>query len=77
MFSQRDKDIVFLQSECLLGFSREIKKPVAECVDILEAHGIFDYISQCYEYLHLSGTEYIVEDIAHRVREGVRFAAGS
>lgn len=65
---RRQLDILHLQSECLLGVSKVLKKSLAECADLFQEHGIFDYISTCYEVLHLSGVEYVVEDILTRIK---------
>lgn len=67
------REITYLQAECLLLYSRKYKLTLEEVAKLFEQYHILDYISVCYDYLHLSGTEYLVEDIANRIKEGVDF----
>ena len=62
-----------MQTECLWLYSQKTKLPIKECVSLFNSCNIFGYIASCYEYLHLSGAEYIVADIIKRIKEGVRF----
>lgn len=34
-----------------------------ECVEIFVRHGLFDYIGQCYDYLHLSSYNLALADL--------------
>ncbi len=68
-----NREITYLQAECLLLYSQKNKLTLKESSLLFEKYHIFDYISVCYDYLHLSGVEYIVEDIASRIKEGVDF----
>lgn len=74
MNNQRNIDILYMQTECLWLYSRKTKLSMKECVLQFQKYHIFEYISACYDYLHLSGSEYIVNDIVKRIREGVNFA---
>lgn len=67
------RDITYLQAECLLLYAKKYNLTLEESAKLFEKYHILDYISVCYDYLHLSGTEYIVEDIAERIKEGVDF----
>lgn len=67
------REITYLQAECLLLYSQKYKLTLAESAMLFEKYHVFDYISACYDYLHLSGTEYLVKDIAQRIKEGVDF----
>lgn len=67
------REITYLQAECLLLYSKKYKLTLEEAAKLFEQYHILDYISVCYDYLHLSGTEYLVEDIANRIKEGVDF----
>lgn len=70
---KKDGEIIFLQAECLLLYSQKYGLTLEGTSKLFQKYHIFDYISVCYDYLHLSGTEYIVEDIADRIKEGVDF----
>ena len=69
------REITCLQAECLLLYAKTHKLTLEESAKLFENYHIFDYISACYDYLHLSGSEYIVEDIAERIKEGVDFVS--
>jgi len=34
-----------------------------ETISLFKRYGVFDYVLSCYEALHTTGTNYIVEDI--------------
>ena len=67
------REITYLQAECLLLYSKKYKLSLGETSELFERYHILDYISVCYDYLHLSGVDYLVEDIANRIKEGVDF----
>lgn len=75
MDAEKRFQITYLQSECLLKYSQYVKKPLDECSQLFYKYHIFEYISSCYDYLHLSGIEYIVRDIKDRIKEGETFVA--
>ena len=68
-----DFDIVYLQNDCLMGYMKLKKITPAEASEVFSKYNIFEYIRECYDYLHLSGTEYIVKDINSRIKRGLRF----
>lgn len=74
MTERRKLDILYLQSECLLNYSKKTGKSLSECANIFYEYGVFDYITRCYDVLHLSGPEYILKDIVGRIKGGVKFA---
>ena len=67
------KEKVYLQAECLYLYSKKKKVSLKEAYYLFKKFHIFDYIFVCYDYLHLSGVEYIVKDIDMRIKEGVDF----
>ena len=34
-----------------------------QAIDLFKQYGIIDYVMSCYEALHTTGTNYIIEDI--------------
>lgn len=69
-------NVVFLQNDCLMGYMRLKKISPKEASERFSKYNIFNYISECYDYLHLSGTEYIVKDIDSRIKRGEKFDSG-
>ena len=69
-------DIVFLQNDCLMEYMRLKKISPTEASERFSKHNIFKYISECFDYLHLSGTEYIVKDIDSKIKRGEKFDSG-
>lgn len=73
MTNQRSLDILHLQAECLWLYSQKTNLSFKESIKHFKRFHILEYISVCYDYLHLSGVDYIVRDIIKRVKEGVNF----
>ncbi len=73
MLEMHRREITYLQAECLLLYSEAKQLALEAASKIFEQYHIFDYISECYDYLHLSGVEYLVDDIAERIDGGVDF----
>ena len=67
------KEIVYLQAECLYLYSKKKKISLKDASYLFNKYHIFEYIFICYDYLHLSGIDYIVKDIDKRIKEGVDF----
>ncbi len=74
MLNRRELDIVFLQSQCLLLCSRKLHITFKECSELFCRYNIFEYISVCYESLHLIGVDCVANEIVKRIRKGVIFA---
>ena len=72
----RDFDIAYMQSECLLKYSHLTHKPTTECAGLFKKYNLFTYISECYDILHLEGVDYLVrDDIANRINKGICYQA--
>ena len=67
-------DISFMQADCLYKCSEKLGKPISDSLSDFCKFHILEYISACFEDLHLYGSGEIVSDIAKRIREGVDFA---
>ena len=63
-------EITYMQADCLYKYSKRKRIPLSEAVKRFEQYHIFKYLSECYELLHLYGTDEIVSDIGKRVEEG-------
>ena len=55
---------------CLESYKAEKRLTGKTALDVFLKHGVFDYITSCYDVLHSNGRLYIVSDIddyiAHR-----------
>ena len=48
---------------CLEMYRAAKKLTGKQAIELFKRYGIIDYIMSCYEALHTTGTNYIVEDI--------------
>ena len=48
---------------CLEMYRAEKNMTGKQVIDLFKRYGVIDYIISCYEALHTTGTNYIVEDI--------------
>ncbi len=71
--TRHDFQIVFLQNACLARYMKLKKLDNVEASTLFDEYNIFKYIRECYDYLHLSGEEYIVKDIAKRIKKDIRY----
>lgn len=70
---RKQKDMIYLQTECLFLVSKKLKISLKQSSILFKQYHIFEYIAVCYDYLHLSGVEYVVDDIMKRIKGGVSF----
>lgn len=73
MTNQRNFDITYMQIDCVHRYSTKYKISMRETSILFDKYNIWGYISTCYDILHLEGTDYIVKDIAKRIKEGVKY----
>ena len=73
MFSSMDKAIVYLQAECVYLYSQRMGISLMDAVTVFERYHILELLSGCYDVLHLMGTDYLVDDLAKRIKDGVDF----
>ena len=48
---------------CLEMYRAAKKLTGKQVIDLFKQYGIIDYVMSCYEALHTTGTNYIIEDI--------------
>lgn len=54
-------DIIFLQNSCFMAYMEKHKLDNVSAAQVFQAYGLFGYIREHYEYLHLMGVDYIVK----------------
>lgn len=58
-------EVLFMEARVFSEFLRRFKVSPKEANHMFENYGIWKYIEQCYDVLHMNGDEYILNDIAH------------
>ena len=67
--------IVHCQSQFIVSYSNLSKISITESAKLFKKYNILEYISICYEYLHLHDVDYIVKyDIAERLKKGLYYS---
>jgi hypothetical protein len=64
----RCREITYMQSDMLCKYAKHNKITLKEASDIFERYNMFEYISECYEYLHVHGSKSILEIIEKNIR---------
>ena len=58
-------EILFMEMRIFSAFLQKHKMKPKEANKLFEEYGIWDYIEECYDSLHTSGDEYILNDIEY------------
>ena len=67
-------DIIHLQSECIVGYSRYAGISITETSKLFTEYNLFKFIKDCYDILHLDDVEYIIEnDISKRINKKIYY----
>ena len=61
--SNKGKFLVY----CLETYKVSKQMTGKQVIEMFKSYGVTDYILSCYEALHTTGTNYIIEDIDHFV----------
>lgn len=56
-------DIIFLQNSCFMAYMEEHKLDNVSASQVFQAYGLFGYIREHFEYLHLMWVDYIVKHL--------------
>ena len=48
---------------CIEIYKRSEKMTGKQVFELFDKYNLFDYITECYEILHIHGNKYIIEDI--------------
>lgn len=68
MDAEKRFQITYLQSECLLKYANKYKLSFRDCSILFQKFGIFCYLSENYDYVHLAGIDSIVRDIEKLIK---------
>ncbi len=61
-------EVLYMQMRILRLFCKKFHYPSKDANCIFKQNGIWDYIEECYDTLHLSGDEYVLNDIEEILR---------
>ncbi len=56
-------DTLLFKTFCIEQYKHKHKLTGADTVKLFNKYGVSDYLEACYDALHTTGAEYIVEDI--------------
>ena len=56
-------EVLFMEARIFSGFIKRTQVKPREANRMFERYGIWNYIEQCYDSLHMSGDEYVLNDI--------------
>jgi hypothetical protein len=65
--SETDRAVWFVY--CTQHVADEINRPVVETVDLLERHGLAEWLLNGYRSFHTQGFEYMAEMLTEKLKE--------
>ena len=66
--TDRREDTFMLQVRLYRMLQNRLGLSSAECNDVFDKYGVFDYIAQCYEEYHMQGDEANYADLLEYLR---------
>lgn len=66
--TDRKEDTFMLQVRLYRMLQNRLGLTSAECNDVFDKYGLFDYIAQCYEEYHMQGDEANYADLLEYLR---------
>ncbi len=61
-------EVLFMEARVFAEYLRKYKMKPKEANRIFEKYGIWKYLEECYDTLHMNGDEYILNDIEYILR---------
>ena len=58
-------EVLFMEARLFAEYLKKYNKKPREANQRLEKYGIWKYIEECYDILHMNGDEYILNDIEY------------
>ena len=62
-------EVLFMEARLFSEFVKRYRMNPKEANQLFEKHGIWEYIEDCYDTLHMSGDEYVLNDIEYILRK--------
>jgi len=70
----KKRQIFYFIVECFNTYCRKYKKKNKEVTNNFNTFHIYEYLFECYDYLHLQSVNETVKDINSRIRRGIVYA---
>ena len=61
-------EVLFMEVRLFRQFCEKRGLPAASVNNLFNSYGIWQFIEDCYDVLHMSGDEYILNDIGNILR---------
>ena len=61
--TERQLDIADMQCRAFHMAQKRWNLSPAQCAELFEKYGLLGYISECYDLLHTSGYEHLLDDL--------------
>lgn len=71
--STKKEDTYFLMFECNNAYARKYNKTIKEVNNEFKKNNIYEYIYECFDYLHLYSVNENIKDIRSRIKRGIKF----
>lgn len=71
--NQKAEDIYYFIFECVNAYSLKYKENTSKVNKAFKKCNIYEYIYECFDYLHLLSINENVIDIRSRIRRGVKY----
>ena len=62
-------EVLFMEIRVFREFLNRFKMKVKDAYDLFDANDIWGYIESCYDVLHMSGDECVLDDIQQILRK--------
>ena len=62
-------EVLFMEIRVFREFLNRFKMKVKDAYDLFDANDIWGYIENCYDVLHMSGDECVLDDIQQILRK--------
>lgn len=69
----KKEDAYYLMFECSNAYARKYSESIKKVNNDFKKNNIYEYIYECFDYLHLLSINENVKDIRSRIRRGIRF----
>ena len=56
-------EVLFMEMRVFIEFLHRFSMKPKDANYIFEKHGIWNYIEDCYDVLHMNGDEYVLNDV--------------
>lgn len=73
--TQKELNILFMQSDMIFKYSRFAKISYKECVMLFNKYNIYGYIRDCYELLELYPSQVVAKYIDNVIKRGERYGS--